>query len=295
MAVPLIHNPASAGGKGARLARKAAALLAAEGMDVAPRATTGPLHAADLAETLAKEGHDLVLVIGGDGTISEAAEGLLRSGSRATLGLLPGGTGNSLLRDFGPVDLAASARRIAARGAPRALDAGRVTWGAAEARHFVNVFGVGFMAKVCDLANRRYKWMGHAAYSWAVFPEMARLRAPPTRLVLDGRIVEEPLALVAVCNSAHTGGTMRIAPMAKPDDGWLDVVALRDVGRPGLLGLFPRIFTGSHVHDPRVLVARAKSIRIEPAEPSPLLADGEVYGETPCHVEALPGALRVLV
>jgi diacylglycerol kinase (ATP) len=151
------------------------------------------------------------------------------------------------------------------------------------------------MAKACDLANRRYKWMGSASYSWAILPELARLRAPMTRLTLDGGEREEPLALVAVCNTQHTGGAMRIAPAAVADDGLLDIIALRDVSRARLLRLFPKIFGGSHVDEPDVLVARAKRIRIEPAEPSPLLGDGEVYGATPVDIECLPRVLRLLV
>lgn len=296
MAVPLIHNPRSGGGRGARIAKKAASLLAHEGLDTQEHQTTGPMDAGDIAMRLAKEGHDLILVLGGDGTLSEAVDGILRSGHAPTLGLLPGGTGNSLLRDFGEPSLEAGVKRIAARGEHRALDAARVRWAnGAHERHFVNVFGTGFMAKVCDLANRHYKWMGSASYTWSVFPELTRLRSPPTRLILDGRTIEENLPLVAVCNSIHTGGAMKIAPMAKTDDGWLDVIALREVDRRELLSIFPKIFNGTHIGHERVLVERARTIRIEPSEPSPLLGDGEVYGQTPCDIEVMPGALRVLV
>ncbi|MFA5861169.1 MAG: sphingosine kinase, partial [Candidatus Thermoplasmatota archaeon] len=170
----------------------------------------------------------------------------------------------------------------------------RVRWAQGE-RFFIGVFGIGFMAKCADLANRRFKRFGAKGYTLAVFPELAHLRAPMTRLVMDDRVVEEPLVLVAVCNTRHMGGAMEVAPMALPDDGVLEVVALRAVGRVGLLRLFPKIFSGAHVGHERVLLGRAKHVRIEPREPSPLLGDGEIYGSTPVDVDVVPQALRVLL
>lgn len=290
---PLIYNPRSAGGKGAERAKSAESLLAARGIPVRLAATAGPGGARPLAASLAAEGHDRILVVGGDGTLSEAADGILSSGRRVPLGFLPGGTGNSFLIDFGLTTLEAAADRIAL-GKPRRIDAAVAEFDGTR-RHFINVSGAGFVAKVADFANRRFKWMGPASYTWAVFPELIRLRSPLTRLVLDGRVIEEAFPLVSVANTIHTGGAMKMAPTAVPDDGLLDVVACRKVGRIGLLRLFPMIFDGSHVGHERILHARAKEIRIEPAEPSPLLFDGEVAGHTPVTIRVLPGALDLLV
>lgn len=291
--VPLIHNPRSAGGRGAWLAERARDLLASRGLHARLLATMGPGDAARIAEDLARAGEPRILAVGGDGTLSEVADGVLRTAMRPELGFLPAGTGNSFLLDFGVRTLEEGARRVA-EGKTRELDAGVASWAGGE-RHFINVFGTGFIARVCDRANRRFKAWGDLAYSAAVFPETARLRSPVTRLVLDGAEIEERFALVAVCNTIHTGGAMRIAPMARADDGWLDVVALRAVGRAHLLALFPRIFSGSHVGHPRVFIGRAREVRIDPAEPSPLLGDGEVYGESPVRVRVRPAALRLLL
>lgn len=290
---PLIFNPRSAGGRGAALAEEAKSQLAARGVDVALEPTAGPGGAAVLAERLAKSGAERVLVVGGDGTASEAADGILKSGRSPALGCLPAGTGNAFLMHFGVKSIADAADRIAA-GKITEVDAARATWEGGS-RHFINVFGVGFAAKVCDTANRRLKWVGAQAYNIAVFPELVRLRSPTTRLVLDGRVIEERFPLVLICNTVYTGTAMKAAPEAKSDDGLLDVVALRKVGRIGLLRLFTKIFSGEHVGHERVLMERAREIRIEPSEPSPLLGDGEVYGETPVTATVLPRALKVLV
>ena len=154
---------------------------------------------------------------------------------------------------------------------------------------------MGFATRVAALADRRFKWLGSRGYTAAVFPELVRLRAPRTVVQLDDRTLDEPLVLAFVCNARYLGGGMDAAPMAQPDDGQLELVALRAVGRVELLRIFPKIFKGAHVGHPRVLVERARRVRIEPATREPLLGDGEVFGETPAEIEAMPGALRVLV
>ncbi len=291
--VPLIYNPRSGGGRGERRMEAARGLLRARGVATRPVPTIAPGDATRLAEEQARHGATRILVVGGDGTCSEVAEGILRSGKPVEMGPLPGGTGNDFLLSLGVRTLEEAAARIA-RGEPRLLDAGMARWEAGQSRGFLGVFGTGFMAKVCDLANRRYKWAGARSYSLAVFPEVARLASPATRLVLDGRDESGPYALVAVCNVSRMGGGMLIAPDASPEDGLFDVIALRQVGRARLLRLFPLLFSGRHVGRPEVLVARARKVEIAPAEPSPLLGDGEVYGRTPVEVELLPRALRVL-
>jgi YegS/Rv2252/BmrU family lipid kinase len=269
-------------------------LLRERGVAARPVPTIAPGDATRLAEELARHGAGRVLVAGGDGTCSEVADGILRSGAPVEMGPLPGGTGNDFLLSMGVRSLEDAVARVA-EGRPRLLDVGVARWEAGQSRHFIGVFGVGFMAKVCDLANRRFKWAGSRSYSVAVFPELARLASPPTHLVLDGRDESGPYALVAVCNASRMGGGMKVAPEASAEDGAFDVIALRKVSRARLLRLFPMIFEGRHVGQPDVLVTRARRVEIAPADASPLLGDGEVYGRTPVRVELLPRALRVLV
>lgn len=300
--LPLIFNPRSAGGEGDLRMRAAVAALAVHNVQVEPVPTAGPGGATPLAERLAREGHATILAVGGDGTHNEAAEGVLRSGKAATLGLLPGGTANDFLSDLGVADVNDAARRIGAGiGAttggkpaePRAIDAALVRYAGGE-RHFINVFHTLFAARVGAIANRRFKWMGPAGYKAAVLSGVATLRSPATKLVVDGKELDEPLSLVAVCNTRHTGGKMDMAPMAVPDDGLLDVIALKKIGRVALLRLFPKIFPGTHIGHPKVIHLRGKRIEIRPAEVGPLLFDGEVDGSTPCTIAVKPRALQIL-
>lgn len=295
--LPLLYNPAAAGGRGAVRLREAEALLAVRGIPVRPVPTERPGHATRLVRDLVAAGERRILVLGGDGTLSEAAQGALGLGDRArevTFGFLPGGTGNDFLRDFGVTDLEAAAERIVA-GRVRSFDAAHVSFGEGDAageRYSINVFATGFGARVADRTNRRFKFLGKAGYTAAVLAELAALRADRTRLVLDGVEVHGVYPMVAVCNSRHTGGGMALAPDADPTDGELDWFTLGDLGRLAFLRVFPRVFKGTHKGHPQVGMGRARVVRIEPERPSPLLIDGEVIGSTPAEVRVLPGALR---
>lgn len=292
--IPLIYNPASAGGHGEVKFKQASAELALLGMEVEGVESLHPGHATELAKDLADHGAQLILAVGGDGTHSEVANGVLRSKNNPTLGFLPGGTGNDFLRDFEVTDIHEAAKRIEA-GKAREIDAGHVQWEGGE-HYTINVFGIAFAAKVADRTNRKYKWMGPFGYTAAVIREVIGLQAGETELVIDGKhqIVEAPL--MTICNTIHTGGAMKMAPMADTSDGELDLLRLDPVGRINLLTrIFPKIFDGSHVEHPKVHFHRGKSFRITPKAPTPLLIDGDVMGSTPVTVDVMPGAFKLLV
>lgn len=293
--VPLVHNPVSGSARGGVLLRKVVATLALKGVQVDPVATERAGHAADLARGLAQAGHKTVLVLGGDGTLSEAANGILSlpPAQRPTLGFLPGGTGNDFLRDFGIRSVQDAARAIGA-GRTVAVDAVEVTW--PGGRHYsINILGSGLAAKAGARFARSFRWLGQKGYDVASAIEIATMKACPTRLTLDGVEVRGDFPLVMACNSVHTGGAMPMAPGADPKDGLLDVLTVQDIGRLEILGLLAtKLRKGRHVESPKVKIRRAATVRVEPADPSPLLVDGEIIGTTPAEFRVLPGALRLL-
>lgn len=294
-ALPLICNPAAGGGRGKARLDEANSLLSQQGIEVAVTATTGPGHATTLARDLAAAGHKTVLVLGGDGTLSEAANGILGlpQARRPTLGFLPAGTGNDFLRDFGIFDLAAACKAVAA-GRTVAADAALASWPGGS-RYCLNVCGTGLMAKAADRCNRQFKWLGRKGYDAAAMVELARMKHTPTRVVLDGQETRGDFPLVAVCNSVNTGGGMKMAPAASPKDGMLDVLVVEGAGALELMMLLAtKLRKGEHVLNPKVRVERAAHVRIEPATPGPLMLDGEVMGTTPVEFQVLPGALRLL-
>jgi diacylglycerol kinase (ATP) len=294
-AVPLIHNPVSGSARGGLQLRKAEALLALKGVSVTPVATQRAGHASELARDLARAGHAIVLVLGGDGTLSEAANGILAlpKAKRPTMGFLPGGTGNDFLRDFAITDLESAAKAIGG-GNPVDVDAVDVRWPGGS-HYSINLVGSGLAAKAGARFGKSFRWLGPKGYDVAAAIEIAAMKACPTRLMLDGKDCSGDLPLVIAMNSVHTGGAMRMAPDAKPTDGLLDVVTVQDIGKMQIMNLLAsKVRKGLHVKDPHVTIRRAKKVHIGPEDPSPLLMDGEIIGNTPVDLQVLPGAFRLL-
>ena len=293
--VPLIHNPVSGSAKGGLLLRKAENLLALKGVAVEPVTTQRAGHATELAGDRARAGHKTVLAMGGDGTLSEAANGILAvpAAKRPTLGFLPGGTGNDFLRDFAITDLESAAKAIGA-GKAVAVDAVDVRWPGGS--HFsINLVGSGLAAKAGARFGKSFRWVGPKGYDVAAAVEIATMKACPTKLTLDGKDFSGDLPLVIAMNSVHTGGAMRMAPDAKPTDGLLDVVTVQDIGKLQIMNLLAsKVRKGLHVKDPHVTIRRAAKVHIEPETWSPLLLDGEIVGGTPVDLTVLPGAFRLL-
>ncbi|MEA3165532.1 MAG: hypothetical protein QOJ26_389, partial [Thermoplasmata archaeon] len=174
---PLIHNPVSGSARGGLLLRKAENLLALKGVPVEAVATERAGHATELARDLAKQGHKTILVLGGDGTLSEAANGILAlpKAQRPTLGFLPGGTGNDFLRDFAITDLESGANAIGA-GKTVAVDGVDVRWPGGS--HFsINLVGSGLAAKAGARFGKSFRWLGPKGYDVAAAIEIATMKA----------------------------------------------------------------------------------------------------------------------
>lgn len=292
--LPLIYNPASGGGRGGVRFREAEAILAVKGIDVRPIPTLRPGHATTLARELAEEGYPRIACMGGDGTLSETANGILPlpESKRPAIACIPSGTGNDTMRDYGVLTVKDGIDRLA-QGEARPVDAFKVEW-PGGVRYGINIFGTALAARAGDRCNRQFKWMGPKGYDVAAFLEVLSMKETPTRITLDGQDFLGDFPLVMVCNSKHTGGAMKMAPDARADDGLLDILTLEGAGKMETLDLLAtKLRKGTHVRSPKIKIRRAKVIRIEPRDDSPLLCDGEVYGSTPVTVTVMPGALRL--
>lgn len=300
----VIVNPRSGGGMTeSRWARVRGAL--GDGLGELDHAfTTAPRDATAIAAREAAAGRRLIIALGGDGTISEVADGVLTAGAGATteIALVPRGTGGDFRRTLDlPTDIAAAGRRI--REAPaRAIDAGRVTYRAADgtnaARHFVNVASFGFSSAVATRANRSAKrWGGKAAFLGATMRELVGYENSEVWLTVDGgERRRRRVLLVAVGNGRFFGGGMKICPEARVDDGALDFVSLGDFSRLEVVANINRLFAGTHVDLELATCGRLTRLHAEPVEADvniPLELDGETPGALPATFEVLPGALRI--
>jgi diacylglycerol kinase (ATP) len=232
-----------------------------------------------------------VVAVGGDGTVTEVANGLV--GSDCALAIIPAGTGNDFLRALGiPPDPRAAAQ-LAFGGTPRPVDVGRIVT-AAGSRHFVNVASYGFDAEVARRA-RPLPFGSSLRYLVAALQTLRELRPRAVRVDVDGRHIERHVLLVAIANGHRYAGGLRIAPGAMVDDGWFDLCLVRGLRRAAVLGLLPRVYRGEHRHHPAVELVRCREVELSAADAMAGQADGEPLGGLPARFLLLPGALQCVV
>jgi YegS/Rv2252/BmrU family lipid kinase len=288
----VILNPVAGRGRVRREWPRMAERLRAAGVQFDLAETTAPGAGIGFAERAARE-YDAIIAAGGDGTVHEVVNGLLRAGGGAALGVLPLGSGDDFVKMLPARD--AVARIVVPE--VRALDAGRIRAGDAE-RFFANGMDIGFGAHASrNVRNVPALFTGLGAYLGALALTLVRYPKLEVRLQLDGGApVAQTTAMTAVMNGRAFGGSFHVCPEARVDDGELDLLIADGVGRWEILGLVPRIMRGTHVGHPRLRLARARRVLIESEAPLLVEADGEIVFEDArrLEIEILPGALRVL-
>jgi diacylglycerol kinase (ATP) len=253
--------------------------------------TKAPGHAEELASEAAKGGCEAVVAVGGDGTVMEAAAGLLKSGGAAALGIIPGGTGNDYRRSFDiPMD-AAGALEVVLGGERRCADAGLF-----NGKPFFNIGSVGFDVAVVEESGRMKKALGALSYYVAVFKTLAGYKCRKMRLWINGVLQEKEILISAIGNGLFYGGGMKVLPKAETGDGSFDVCVVDKIPRLKIAMLFPQFTTGSHGKFPFVKFYRCEKVVIDSmGEPFSVQTDGEVFsGITSAEFSILPGALKVL-
>lgn len=294
----LITNPAAGNGRAAAAALQVLDQLRGAGREVQARFGTGPGSTEDLAREAADAGAEAVVVIGGDGSIHDAANGVLTSARPdCPLGIVPLGSGNDFVKMLGLSRGWGQACVRILSGVSRQVDLGRCRVDGGETRYFTNGVGMGFDADVA-LAARGKRWLGSdLMYAAALIQVLAAHRGnPELELTLDGEVVRERIVLLAAANGRCYGGSFHLAPSASLDDGLLDVVWAGDLGRLGILGLVPAVMMGRHLGRSSVQHRNAARITVRSSRPLVVHADGEILGEqvTELTVEVVPGALTVL-
>ena len=256
--------------------------------------TEAPRHATELARAAAADGRRRFLSVGGDGTAAELVNGLVDAGvsEECEIAMLPLGTGNSFLRDFGLTDTERAVDAVA-RGDSTPIDVLRLTH-AEGVIHFINTMGTGFVARAGELTNDRFKFLGAAGYIAAVLVCVARLRYEKNTLRYAGTTDDATTVLTSFSNSQFTGGSMRMAPDAQVADGLLDVVRAGRLGRAALVAAFARIFAGTHTDLDDVWTRQVDRVEFVDPSSQAVLIDGDLFHLTPLSIDVLPGALRLV-
>jgi diacylglycerol kinase (ATP) len=300
----VIVNPRSGRGLNeSRWARVRGALIDGLG-ELDSAFTASPRDAAAIARREAEAGRRLIVALGGDGTISEVANGILEAGSGAEteLGIIPRGTGGDFRRTLDlPHDITEAAKRIR-EGRARPIDAGRVHFqghaGPTLVHHFVNVASFGFSSTVATRANASSKrFGGRLAFLGATLRALASYDNTDVWLTIGDHPRERRrVLLAAVGNGRFFGGGMKICPEAHIDDGVLDLVTVGDFSKGEVLTNIGRLYEGTHVELESVENARVTRVAVEPVDSDariPIELDGETPGHLPAVFEIVPAALRV--
>ncbi|UTT62843.1 diacylglycerol/lipid kinase family protein [Microcella humidisoli] len=287
-------NPTASFGRGREVGPAVVTTLRGLGHEVTSLTEPDFAQLLDAARAAVREKPDALVVVGGDGMVNLGV--LALEGSRVPLGLVPSGTGNDMARGLGiPVgDTEAAIEHLAAalQRPARVIDAGTIGFAGGRSR-FACILSAGFDALVNERANRMTRPRGRSRYTIALLVELAKLRPIDYTLTLDGVVHHERALLVAVANNLSFGGGMKVAPDASLDDGLFDVVLVRPLGRLAFLRIYPRVFAGTHITDPRVVVHRAAAVRVEAAGVV-AYADGERIAPLPVDIDMDAGGLRVL-
>lgn len=298
MSSALLYNPAAGRGLAPRLRDRALRAAALHWPRIELLETRGPGDGVRLAREAVAAGVERLLVLGGDGTVHEAANGLLGAGAPTAplppIGVIPCGTGNDFAKLVGTARCRpeAAVRRLAA-GTLARFDTG-VAWG----EHFINSAGIGLDADVAHELRTVKRIRGTAAYALALLRTLSTFRSRRLDVTVDGQTSSGRWTAVVIGNGPVEGGSFRLTPDARPDDGRLDLCAVAEVGVGRLLALIPTLFWGGHGRFREVRLAQVTSVIVRsPEEPLRLHLDGEIRstGATEVEFQVRPATLPVLL
>jgi YegS/Rv2252/BmrU family lipid kinase len=307
----VIVNPASASGSTGDSWPQIASDLRSQFGSFKVLFTKEPGDAGGLASEAARKGAKFIIACGGDGTISDVANGILSSGKDVELGILPSGTGGDFRRSLDIPSQARAAAQVLRTGRTVRIDVGRVSFvghsGHDAMRFFLGVASCGMSTRVIErvkaggpewLPANTPKWLGGRISFGASLLQTA-VRTSSTRLVVqldDSHERHLTVANLCVANARYFGGGMKIAPDAKLTDGKFDIVGVGDLSALKIYTSAPRVYLGSHLSMPEVSHALARKINVRPADRSAeisLEVDGELPGRLPAVFQIVPEALRV--
>jgi len=291
----LIINPRAGRNRGKRYARRLRRRLASSGL--AFRASFSRARGDIERQVIdaCQQGCRVVVVAGGDGTVHEAVNGVLKAATDTAIALIPLGTGNDFAK---ALDLPRTWRdacdQVVAKirsGQPRVIDAGRC-----NDFFFANGVGLGLDA-IVTATSERLKWVpGPIAYLLALGSLLGKpVPSTQARIEHDDGVYEGPVSLAVTCNGQYVGGVFHLAPRARNDDGRFDLVIAEAIDRGQVIRHAPKVLRGKHEHLSIVTMLTTRRVRITVDPPMPVEADGEMRYESTSEltIELLPGALRI--
>ena len=288
----LIVNPVSGKRKGLAIVESVRPIFDKADIELTILITQSHNHAFDIARTYNLEQYQAICIAGGDGTAHQVINGMFsrNDGIELPIGLIPAGTGNSFLHDLKLTDPIMATHAI--------INGNTCHYDLAEIKsenkiiYSFNVIGWGVPVDINILAEK-LRWSRGQRYNLAAIIEILRNRQRWARITLDDQVLEGYWGFAVACNTIHAGNGMIMAPEAKIDDGFLDLMVVGGMSRFKLLTTFIKLFSGTHLPDPDIVYHRVRSFQLESKDKLPLNVDGETVGTSPFSVQVLPRRIRI--
>ena len=299
--VKIILNPMADMGNAWRVARDLRSITEQHG-GVDWSGTVYPGHAIDLAQQAGEQGYDMVIAMGGDGTIHEVINGLMKVSEekRPILGIVPVGSGNDFAHGINASTKPTEALTCALDGVPSTVDLGLMTDQHGRKEYFDNTLGIGFGAMVTIRSHQLPVVRGFLMYLTAVIQTIVlNHNAIAMKIETDDQKWEQSVIYLVICNGPREGGGFLIAPEAKIDDGLFHYAMITNVSRAMMFRIVPEVMKGTHGRFKQVRMGTCKKFTLSADRPLYIHADGEIFTGPGTDLrqvsfEILPNALKVV-
>lgn len=261
------------------------------GYETSAHATTGEGDAANAAAFAVEREYDLVVAAGGDGTINEVIHGIAEQRVRPTFGIIPTGTTNDFARALNiPRDIKKAVDIILA-GESMLLDIGKV-----NNHYFINIAGGGKLTELTyDVPIKLKTVLGQLAYYVKGIEMLPSLKPVHTKIEFDGHVFDEDIMLFLISNTNSVGGFEKLAPDAKLNDGYFDLLILRKTNLAEFIRIATLALRGAHLESDNIIYRQAKHIKVTPEDKMQLNIDGEYGGLLPGEFTNLKQHIEFMV
>ncbi len=299
----VILNPHAGSGRGKRDQEKITGILRKKGFNFDLVISEFPKHTIQLTIDAILSGYRNLIVTGGDGTLNEVVNGIFSQRAclpeEITVGMIPVGTGNDWIKTFGIPNKYKAAVKIIRRHHVMRQDVGKIIFsenGAGRVCYFANMAGFGFDAMVAEKTNqlKNEGKSGISLYLQALGSSFLKYRVNKTRIVIDGKAIDELIFSASIGIGKYNGGGMMQAPGAVPDNGLFQVTVIRKIGFWGILRNLKGLYSGEFVKDHRVSTHAATHVSISSAGSIAGEADGEILGNNQFEVSLISQKLAVI-
>ena len=250
--------------------------------------TDGASHARQLTSEAVNNNYDLVVAVGGDGTVNEVASALV--GTNTTFGIIPCGSGNGLSRFLNiPMDIKKAIKNLnTARF--EIIDSAR-----ANGEPFFNMAGMGFDAHISEVFSHDKK-RGFITYVKSSFREISNYKSQNYHIEIDGKVYEREAFMLSFANSSQYGNNAHISPHASVQDGLIDVCIIKAFPIWRLIEMGIRMLTKTVDKTGYVEIIRGKNIKVTRDNPGPMHLDGEPHiAGTSVEINVVPNSLKIIV